>query len=159
MLQSEVQVLFSRYRRLVFRRARFLLGHREDAEEATQDIFLRVWQYAETFEHRSQILTWLMRITTNFCLNTQRNRRVRRDLWKRYLQVQMEIRQVPSPDARLLVKAALAQVDEVCVDAVLSVLVGGMTHGEAAELLGVSRQTVAHLLERFRKSATRLLGG
>jgi RNA polymerase sigma-70 factor (ECF subfamily) len=45
------------------------LGNREDAEIATEDAFLRVWEHAGKFRGSAQVWTWVYRITVNVCLN------------------------------------------------------------------------------------------
>jgi RNA polymerase sigma-70 factor, ECF subfamily len=155
--RSEVEALFCKYGILVYRRARHLLGNHEDAEEAVQEVFIRVWQNIATFEHRSQVCTWLVRITTNCCLNVLRHRKVRRELWSTYLQDCAEAQESPSLDLLLLVKALLAEVDEACSAAVIHVLVDGLTQEEAAERMGVSRRTITNQLDRFKKRAAVLL--
>jgi len=39
----------------------------EDAEEVTQDVFVRVYQKIDAFENRSQLSTWIYRIAVNCC--------------------------------------------------------------------------------------------
>ena len=49
-----------------------MLGNREDAEEAVQDIFLKVHRGIADFRGDSEIRTWLYRITVNTCLSRLR---------------------------------------------------------------------------------------
>jgi RNA polymerase sigma-70 factor (ECF subfamily) len=50
-----------------------MLGNREDAEEATQDIFLKAHRGLAEFRGESSVRTWLYRITVNTCLTRLRN--------------------------------------------------------------------------------------
>ena len=78
----QVEVLFRRYGPLVYRRALKILGEPSQAEDATQEIFIRVVNGLETFDGRSKLSTWLFQVTTNHCLNQIRNRSRRRELWR-----------------------------------------------------------------------------
>ena len=55
-----------------------MLGSYSDAEEHTQDTFLRAWRARRQFEGRSSLRAWLYRIATNLCVDTLRRRPERR---------------------------------------------------------------------------------
>lgn len=55
-----------------------MTGDQDTARDLAQDVFLKVYQNLHTFEHRSEILTWLYRITTNHVLNHLKKERRRR---------------------------------------------------------------------------------
>jgi RNA polymerase sigma-70 factor (ECF subfamily) len=45
------------------------IGKRAQAEDLAQDVFIRVWQAAKSYEPRAKFSTWIYRITANLCLN------------------------------------------------------------------------------------------
>jgi RNA polymerase sigma-70 factor (ECF subfamily) len=57
-----------------------LLGDREAARDAAQEVFLKAFRKAGDFEPRAQVSTWLYRIAVNHCLNLLRRRRIARFL-------------------------------------------------------------------------------
>src|SRR5918998_2975536 len=61
---------------LVYRLASRMLG-REEAQDASQEVWVRVWRYIGTFREDSAFTTWLHRITVNTCLSF-RQREARR---------------------------------------------------------------------------------
>lgn len=56
----------------IYNHALRMLGNREDAEEAVQDIFLKAHRGMADFRGQSEIRTWLYRITVNTCLTRLR---------------------------------------------------------------------------------------
>ena len=50
-------------------------GNRSEAEDATQDVFVKVWMNIEKFRGEATVGTWIYRIATNVCLTVLRNRR------------------------------------------------------------------------------------
>jgi len=73
-------VLVERHGVTVVRFVRRFLGdiERDTAEDLAQDVFLKAWKAAATFTPQAKVLTWLLRITTNTCLNHRRRQRLRR---------------------------------------------------------------------------------
>ena len=156
MRRTAARELFQQYGPMVYRRALRLLSNHHDAEEALQEVFVRALKNPKGFEQRAEVSSWLYRITTNYCLNVIRNRQRRQELWEEHGSVPTEL----GARARQLVLArqVLAQVDERCGEAAIAVYVDGMSHHEAAAVLGVSRRTVGNLLARFNAAAVELLG-
>ena len=60
----------------IYNHAFRMLGNREDAEEAVQDIFMKAHRGLNDFRGRSEIRTWLYRITVNTCLTRLRRKKV-----------------------------------------------------------------------------------
>jgi RNA polymerase sigma-70 factor (ECF subfamily) len=52
-----------------------MLGNSADAEDVVQDVFIKAYRKLDTFEGRSQLSTWLYRITINRCLDVLRKRK------------------------------------------------------------------------------------
>lgn len=60
------------YEKQVFSLSLRLLRHREEAEEASQDAFVKAFQQIKSFKGNSRFSTWLYRITFNICMNRLR---------------------------------------------------------------------------------------
>ena len=69
--------LQNRYSRRLYRRIRSMTRNHEDAEDALQETFLRVYLGLEFFEGRSQFATWITKIAINSALMVLRRRRNR----------------------------------------------------------------------------------
>jgi len=68
------QLVF-RHERRVFTVAQRILNNREDAEDATQESFLKAFLHLSTFQEKSRFSTWLTRITMNESFMVLRRRR------------------------------------------------------------------------------------
>src|SRR5262245_7511211 len=71
--------LVRRYQRRIFRLAFHLVRSGAEAEDVTQDTFVRAYQALGRFDGRSEPFTWLYRIAVNLSLNAIRARRSNRD--------------------------------------------------------------------------------
>lgn len=61
--------LILHYQNYVFQIALGILKNREEAEEVTQDVFVKVFKVLDTFKGESKFSTWLYRISHNLALN------------------------------------------------------------------------------------------
>jgi RNA polymerase sigma-70 factor (ECF subfamily) len=150
---QQIAVLFDQHGPRVYRRALRLLGNPADAEEATQEIFIRAFRSAEGFRHQSQLTTWLYQITTHYCLNLIRDRTRRAELHEEHVAPMADDTEKTAPahpDDLVLLRRLLSAADERQAAAAVYVFLDGMSHEEAAEVLGVSKRTVGNLLERFQ---------
>jgi RNA polymerase sigma-70 factor (ECF subfamily) len=67
--------LLSRYGSKIFRLVYHITGNREDAEDSTQDAFLKAFSQLSQFEGNSKFYTWLVRIAVNEALMRLRKRK------------------------------------------------------------------------------------
>ncbi|MDG2422622.1 MAG: sigma-70 family RNA polymerase sigma factor [Phycisphaerales bacterium] len=76
--ESAVAELYDRFGGLVFRVARQLLPTQPEAEDAVQEIFVRLWQTAERFDpQRAKLITWVMLIARRHLIDQLRRKSVR----------------------------------------------------------------------------------
>jgi len=66
--------LVRRYRKRIFALALHLAGDESDADDITQDVFLRAYHTLDRFEGRSEFFTWVYRMTVNRALDARRAR-------------------------------------------------------------------------------------
>ncbi len=72
--------LYREYAPAIFRFCRRVLPTREDAEDATTEIFMRVRQKLDQFDASRPFPAWLYKLASNHCWDLLRRRRVRQDL-------------------------------------------------------------------------------
>src|SRR6185503_9689841 len=130
----DVESLYRRYGDLVLGRCRTLLGSDAEAQEASQEIFLRVHRYSASFRGDASPSTFLFRVTTNHCLNVLRSRRRRPE------DVQEDLSFVPDvmkdrAEVRELLDKVLAGQDETTMACVVYHMLDGMTHDEAGTMV------------------------
>ena len=68
--------LVAKHKNLVFSIVLKIVNNREDAEEISQDVFLKAYQSLSTFERKSKFSTWLYRIAYNAAISKTRKKRV-----------------------------------------------------------------------------------
>ena len=60
--------LLKKYQQKIYWHVRRMVIDHDDADDVTQDIFVKVWRNLDKFREDSQLYTWLYRIATNECI-------------------------------------------------------------------------------------------
>jgi len=69
-----IEEVVARYQRRVFTFARYFLGQKEEAEDVTQEVLIRLWRNADGLDPE-RIGAWLARVTRNACYDRLRRQR------------------------------------------------------------------------------------
>jgi RNA polymerase sigma-70 factor (ECF subfamily) len=69
--------LVDHYQRPVYNFTYRMLGNRGDAEDATQEVFLRAYRALGTYDRKRPFSTWLLSIAAHYCIDRLRRRRNR----------------------------------------------------------------------------------
>jgi RNA polymerase sigma-70 factor, ECF subfamily len=146
---DELERLYLRYSRSVYRRARTLLSDDDAARDATQEVFMRVIRANGKLSAESTPTAWLHVVTTNFCLNQLRDRRRQNALLTSNYVAGTEV--TSSGESRAIVLQILDRVPKELQDIAVYFFLDELTYDEIAALLGISRRTVSNRLAAFRE--------
>ncbi|HEX2922296.1 MAG TPA: RNA polymerase sigma factor [Bacteroidales bacterium] len=72
---DDFRELVERYQQRIFRLIIGYVHNQEEAEDLTQEVFIKAWQSLDKFRGDSSFSTWLHRIAINICLNNTRKNR------------------------------------------------------------------------------------
>jgi len=141
----------------VYRLAYRLTGNSHDAEDLTQEVFVRVFRSLSSYTPGT-FEGWLHRITTNLFLDQARRKaKIRFDALAEDADQRIPGR-VPSPDSQVAdamldadVEAALADLPPEFRAAVVLCDIEGLSYDEIADVLGVKLGTVRSRIHRGRK--------
>jgi RNA polymerase sigma-70 factor (ECF subfamily) len=76
--QDAFEILVNRHQTSVLNLSYRFIGDRTQAKDLAQEVFIRVWQAAGSYQPKAKFTTWLYRITTNLCFNELKSTRRRR---------------------------------------------------------------------------------
>jgi len=142
----------------VYGHALRFFGDRQAAEDATQEVFVRVFEALATFDGRARLSTWLYRVTRNVCLDMSRaGRRVPQPVDP------ITVEPLATEDfsdavvlSRTLEQAILTLPLEDR-DALGAVTHFGLSYADAASVLGIPEGTVKSRVFRARRALASLL--
>ena len=167
-----LDALFAQNTRALYQAAFRVLGNPEDAEEALQEGLLSAYRNLQRFERRSQFSTWLTRIVINAALMRRRSKRARPAVSLDEFIADGEIPLAerfaddgPNPEElysgtelRDRLNRKLAEISPLLRTAFWLREIEGLTAEEAAQVLGVSRNTLKARLWRARQELAARLG-
>jgi RNA polymerase sigma-70 factor (ECF subfamily) len=148
--RDELSALYEKYGYLVHRRCAAILGEPADAEDALQEVFMRVQRY-DRGEVKQSPLAWLYSVASNVCFDLHQKRSRAAPTPPEKLE-RVDPRQTGTGadgDRQAMIGAVLRRVDETVREIGLLCHLDGYTQDEAAQKLGLSRKTIGRKLAEF----------
>ncbi|UCE27215.1 MAG: sigma-70 family RNA polymerase sigma factor [Candidatus Coatesbacteria bacterium] len=152
------ETLIRKYERRVLSTAFRYLGETTAAENAAQEIFLKVWRNAKRFRGKSSFSTWLYRIAVNHCINAKAKRR-------KTVPISEAIgEEGPNVEERYekerTIRAVREAVDGLPTKQRMALVLSkfdGRSYKEIAEVMGVSLSSIEALIYRAKRNLRRKL--
>ncbi len=168
--QAAFAQLVTAYEGKIYNLALRYLGNREDAMDASQEVFLRMYRFLDGFQEGSTFSTWLYRIGVNVCKDLLARRAKRAELPLEHTDEEEESRAADIPDdrydpERLTQQAALrktlsdaiAGLPEPQREIIVLRDVQGLSYEEIADALCLETGTVKSRLFRARENLRKKL--
>jgi RNA polymerase sigma factor (sigma-70 family) len=175
--QEALGTLMARHQPWVFNLALRMLYHQADAEDATQEILIKVLKALPSFRGESKFTTWLYRIAVNHVLNVKKEKWAASEAVCSFAVAAAGLQRVPDldpPDPTTVPVPFEILVEEVkvsCVTGTLLCLDGrqrlvfilgtvfGVSDEVGAEIIGVTPVNFRQLLSRARRDLYEYLRG
>ena len=164
--QAAWEQIVRQHWRKVFNLAYKFVGRHDEAEDLTQDIFLKIFKALKTFDRRANFQTWLISISRNLCIDHYRSVRKERETMARDVDASElvpvsrergphgELEQV---DLKHLIRIALAELPPTLRQAVVLRDLQEFSYQEIADQLGLPEGTVKSRINRGRLELARQL--
>jgi RNA polymerase sigma-70 factor (ECF subfamily) len=162
--QQAWELIVRQHWRKVFNVAYKFVGSHEQAEDLTQDIFLKIFRSLDTFDRRANFQTWLISVSRNLCIDHYRSVRKERQTIDRDVTAEdlSPVSATASPLATLenrdlaaMLRQALGALPQSLRTAVLLRDIQELSYLEIAERLRLPEGTVKSRINRGRKELAR----
>ena len=162
--------LVRRHQQRIQRLAVHMLRDRAEAEDVTQETFIRAYQALARFDGRSEPYTWFYRITINLSLNRIRSRKTSRathDTEDPRLEGLLTDKRPESADPGTAAQrrelyrhlcSGIDQLSETLRTTLILVCIDGRSHEDVAGILGAPEGTIAWRIHEARRKLKEYLG-
>lgn len=151
--REAMEALFEAFKPKIFRYVLSLLRNYHAAEDVTQDVFLKIFRFADQFTGASSAATWMFAIARRAALDWQR----RNAMEEPYMEPPFPEPAAPPPDTGFV--ELLSLLDKRSRDVVALHLAGGLKYREIAALTGETESAVRQRYSRALKHLKRVLKG
>ena len=162
--QGAWEEIVRQHRRKVFNIAYKFTGRHDEAEDLTQDIFLKIFKSLHTFDRRANFQTWLVSVSRNLCIDHYRSVRKERETINRDVdasELSPVSNELPA-DTRLeqrdrvtLLRQALDRLAPTLRTAVMLRDIQELSYQEIADRLRLPEGTVKSRINRGRTELAR----
>jgi RNA polymerase sigma-70 factor (ECF subfamily) len=151
--------MVERCRHQVYNLAYYSLGSRDEAEDVTQEVLIRLWENWNDVK-RATAMAWIIRVTRNVCLDMHRKRQTRTSLMAVHGEACLtpEHADNANPEAdferkdfRAQVERALARIEDPYRTIVVLREIEGFSYGEICDAMQMPLNTVKVYLHRGRR--------
>jgi RNA polymerase sigma-70 factor, ECF subfamily len=162
--QSAWETIVRLYWRRVFNIAYKFVGKHDQAEDLTQDVFLKLFKSLDTFDRRANFQTWLISVSRNLCIDHYRSVRKERETMNRDVDPAdlSPVSTTRSPHAELeqrdrveLLRLALGKLAPTLRTAVMLRDIQELSYQEIADRLRLPEGTVKSRINRGRTELAR----
>lgn len=151
--QEALGELYHRARAAVYGLALSYLKHAHDAEDVTQDTFVRIWENAPRYRPRGTPLAWILAVARNLSLMKLRERGKTQDMEPEEWDRLAADNPLVTTEDRQVLQSALSGLSDEERRVVILHAVTGWKHREIAELLEMPLATV---LSKYRRALQKL---
>ncbi len=163
------ETLVLRYQRQVYNLALRMVGNDADAQDLSQEAFVRAWRALDSFQFSSQFSTWLYRLTSNICIDFLRAQKRRKAVSLTVLQDEEDQQWdmpdgQPLPESQLIAREeqqaiakAMAALDPEYRQVLTLRIVNDCSYQQIGAILGIREGTVKSRLSRAREQLRKKL--
>jgi RNA polymerase sigma-70 factor (ECF subfamily) len=163
--EAAFEELVTRHYQSVYKLAYRFLYDSPEAEDITQEVFLRVYRAAKTYSPKAKFSTWLYTITKNLCFNELRKKK---SVTVFSIEDEM-LPELPSLDDSTVVKLEEAEVKQRVLEAVkalpanlrIAILLlkyHGLSYEEVSDILGCTVNAVKLRVHRAKNFLAKSIG-
>jgi len=165
----QLKEIYDVHKQRVYSTALHYTSNVEDAEEITQDVFVKVFQQYHQFQHQSALSTWIYRITINQSLDFLKKKKTKKHFFSFGTKTDHEFLYLNTPnwehpgfkleqkEEAMLLMDAINRLTEQQKTAFILAKLDGLSHTEIGDIMQISIPAVESLIFRAKSKLQLIL--
>ena len=155
-MQTEYRQAIAQHRQKVYSFAHYSLRAKEDAEDVTQEVFIKLWQHWQKIDH-NKIGGWLMRVAHNAVIDHVRKQRPSQSNVDQYAEVEEQVGSesdegnIDQEGFKARLQEAIKTLDDPFRSIIIMRDVQGLSYADIQSSLDISESQVKVYLHRGRR--------
>lgn len=169
--QHSFRSIYDQYADMVYNLCLNYVHQMEEAQDLSQQVFVKVYQELPRFQQQASLKTWIYRITINQCLDALKAAK-RKKRWGQIWALDLNAAKIPLIEADKMDHPGVSLEDKEAVahimghihalpsnqqTALILKIIEGQSQAEIAEIMGLSQKAVESLLSRARSTLKKKL--
>lgn len=163
---SACEELMHRYRRRVFNISYQFVGRMDEAEDLTQEIFVKIFHSLDKFNTEANFQYWIIRVTKNYCIDYYRKKRKERETVVDNIEQLANVRparttpllQLEEKEKLRAIRRSIDNLPPILRSCIILRNLYGYSYQNIAEILQIPEGTVKSRINRGRQELSKHLG-
>ena len=154
--EAQFNVLFQNHYNKVLRLCKgYFNGDNDMASDATQEVFIKVWENLDSFRNESAISTWIFRISVNTCLMHLRKKSSKKEINSTLFPNIETDTYTTEIEEKINKMYACIQTLEDTNKIIILMVLENLEYGEIANVVGINQETLRVRIHRIKNSLTK----
>lgn len=149
--KEQFEEIYKMYKNSILRTCYMILKDYQLAEDATQDVFVRVYCKLNTFKAKSDIKTWITRIAINVCKSKMRTRAYSETINSETVIVHSQNKDEHKTENKLIISESVMRLPKDLREVTVLFYYQELKQKEIAKMLKIPETTVAYRLRKAKE--------
>ena len=133
----------------------YLGGDKDEADDLTQEVFIKIWESLDSFRKESKISTWIYRITVNSCL--VRIRKLKKKIKVNDIETITNLEQAQTIDKERMFQNMYRCINSLSETnkAIILLELEGLPQKEISEVIGIKHEAIRTRIHRIKNHLTK----
>lgn len=145
--------IINEFKRMIYTVCYMFSSDTDDVNDLYQEIIVKLWNGFDSFEEKSNIKTWIYRVSLNYCINFSNHKKKEKEHLESFIKTDDNSTDEKAIEKSLQLKQLYKRINSLgLVDrSVILLWLEGLSYEEIASIMGISVKNVSFKLVRIKE--------